>query len=415
MDRVLLTCSKGAESVVSAEAARKLGATGVRAYTGKVTCEVPAASLCRIKDLKSAERAFVLVQDGAPLILPPYKKDGYAALVRAIESLPWLEALQAWRRAMKAPAAVIDDDDDHARIPPLPPDHSSEAASIASTSSQLVRIRVTCKPPGSKNHAYQASDLAAKISSTLTSLLGWLPDAHGHLIEIMVHLSDERTFIAIYLPQGPVVARPYLLSYGLRSTTAYCLASLAGIRPGDVVLDPFCGHGTIAVEASVENPAACVLASDLDPTMVKLAVANTRHADRQTISVMQSDATHLPHRERSVDVVVTDLPFGKKHGAQQDIGALIGAFTAECVRVVRIGGRVVVMTYHEAALARAIQQTSEAGLVIRAIQTFRLGKLDASVFIVDRVQAAVSPLMKHPRDESSGEPRLSKQRRTAEE
>ena len=40
MDRVLLTCSKGAESVVSAEAARKLGATGVRAYTGKVTCEV---------------------------------------------------------------------------------------------------------------------------------------------------------------------------------------------------------------------------------------------------------------------------------------------------------------------------------------------------------------------------------------
>ena len=188
---------------------------------------------------------------------------------------------------------------------------------------------------------------------------------------------------------------------------AYCLASMAEIRPGDTVLDPFCGHGTIAVEAAVENPTAHIVAADIDPAMVTLTRANIEHSHQRNISAMQCDAAYLPLRAGSVDVLVTDLPFGKKHGVQ-DINKLIANFIAECVRVVRIGGRVVVMTYHEAALAKAIQH-SQPDLDISAIHPLRLGKLEASVFVMERV---TSLRAKHEADDSD-EPQ-PKHRYTAE-
>jgi tRNA G10 N-methylase Trm11 len=37
-----------------------------------------------------------------------------------------------------------------------------------------------------------------------------------------------------------------------------------------------------------------------------------------SLSLFKWDATRLPLRDRSVDVVVSDVPYGKRHGSKED-------------------------------------------------------------------------------------------------
>jgi len=75
------------------------------------------------------------------------------------------------------------------------------------------------------------------------------------------------------------------------------------------------------------------------------ATATTAEASRLallSVQVMRADATHLPLKAGSVDVVVMDLPFGKKHGKQK---GLCRAVVAEAARVLKpLTGRCVVFT-----------------------------------------------------------------------
>ena len=44
--------------------------------------------------------------------------------------------------------------------------------------------------------------------------------------------------------------RPYIAHITLRSTTSYLMAKLCRLTPGDYILDPMCGGGTILAEAA---------------------------------------------------------------------------------------------------------------------------------------------------------------------
>jgi DNA modification methylase len=53
-------------------------------------------------------------------------------------------------------------------------------------------------------------------------------------------------------------------------------------RPGDQILDPFCGSGTLLVESAVLGRSA--LGIDVDPVAVEVSLAKTRHLDLHRVS-----------------------------------------------------------------------------------------------------------------------------------
>ena len=64
------------------------------------------------------------------------------------------------------------------------------------------------------------------------------------------------------------------------------------------------------------------------------------------IDVAQWDATKLPLRSQCVDVVVSDLPFGKRIGSKTDNRVLYYRSLVELARVTRMKtGRAVLLTY----------------------------------------------------------------------
>src|SRR5205823_13203106 len=89
-------------------------------------------------------------------------------------------------------------------------------------------------------------------------------------------------------------------------------------RPGDLLVDPFAGTGTMLAEAV--HPGRDDLRLDIEPGWVSLARTNLALATRQGATgrarIIHADATRLPARvpaglRGTVDLVLTSAPMGK--------------------------------------------------------------------------------------------------------
>jgi SAM-dependent methyltransferase len=69
--------------------------------------------------------------------------------------------------------------------------------------------------------------------------------------------------------------RPFFRSVLVPRQRARCLVNLTGVQHGQRFLDPFCGTGSLLVEAALVGALAC--GSDIDSVMVNGSQANLRH------------------------------------------------------------------------------------------------------------------------------------------
>jgi tRNA (guanine10-N2)-dimethyltransferase len=139
---------------------------------------------------------------------------------------------------------------------------------------------------------------------------------------------------------------------------ARTLVNLAHARPGEILLDPFCGTGGILIEAELLSMHA--IGSDFDPLMVLGARRNLHSA-----SLMMADATQLPFSDNTVDTIVTDFPYGQSVCIRKtdSMDQLYEASLEEIRRVLKPGHRAVVVTHRDisaiAARVMTVLQTHD--------------------------------------------------------
>lgn len=97
--------------------------------------------------------------------------------------------------------------------------------------------------------------------------------------------------------------RPYVTSSSLPSRLARVLVNLMA-RPGDLLLDPCCGTGTIVMSAAHSGIRA--VGYDNNPRMVGATTKNLQHFGL-TADVVLGDARQISGQ---FDAVATDLPYG---------------------------------------------------------------------------------------------------------
>ncbi|HZQ81042.1 MAG TPA: hypothetical protein VFB25_03585 [Gaiellaceae bacterium] len=103
----------------------------------------------------------------------------------------------------------------------------------------------------------------------------------GPPVSLRVHLTDERTTFAARLAPAPLHRRAYRVvsrPFALHPPLAAALVRLAAPPGGATLGDPFCGTGTIAIEAKLARPDLRVVASDADPEALRATAANARTA-----------------------------------------------------------------------------------------------------------------------------------------
>ncbi|GAA5177300.1 hypothetical protein GCM10023322_01690 [Rugosimonospora acidiphila] len=162
---------------------------------------------------------------------------------------------------------------------------------------------------------------------------------------------------------------------------AAVLTRLAKIEPGQTVLDPFCGAGTLLVHAAELARPGRLLGFDLQNRWLRMAADNLRTRGASAL-LARADAAHLPVESGAVDRVMANLPFGKRVGSHRVNSALYPAALAEIARVLPGNGRAVLLTDDKRLFRETVQRTR----LIRVIKEIVLarGGLHPSAYVVTK-------------------------------
>ncbi len=108
--------------------------------------------------------------------------------------------------------------------------------------------------------------------------------------------------------------RPFFHPSAMLPKLARCMVNLARARASDVVLDPFCGTGSLLIEAEMMD--CRTVGSDVSVRMVHGTKENLRFFGMEGCDLFVADVRCLPIR--SFDCVASDPPYGRgssTHGA----------------------------------------------------------------------------------------------------
>ncbi len=106
------------------------------------------------------------------------------------------------------------------------------------------------------------------------------------------------------------------------------LVNLSGVQPGEAFLDPFCGTGSLLIEASLVD--AEPVGIDLSRKMVRGSRRNMIKYARPWLGIVRGDTRKLPVRE--VGGIATDIPYGRASSAA-------GSESVEVIRTAVGAGR----------------------------------------------------------------------------
>jgi tRNA (guanine10-N2)-dimethyltransferase len=128
-------------------------------------------------------------------------------------------------------------------------------------------------------------------------------------------LTDGRFLFGVKLaeiPPKPFVERrpkkkPFFHPSAMPAKLARCMVNLAKPKVGELVFDPFCGTGSMLIEAALIG--CRVLGFDIQRRMARGTFRNLSFFNIETEGILVADARDIPVTK--VDCVVTDPPYGR--------------------------------------------------------------------------------------------------------
>ncbi len=196
------------------------------------------------------------------------------------------------------------------------------------------------------NHEYTSLDIAREAGDAIISVVreryGLKPyvDLDYPDVIVSVDVIDNTLYIGIEL--GGDLSwhrrgyRVYEHPAALKPTIAYAMLMLSKARDGESILDPMCGGGTIPIEAAYiyeDSPLYCM---DYNKSHVIGAHLNALSAMvAQRINFIHGDARELSKYIKSVDVVVSNPPYGIRLGDPRRVRKLYRLFISELSHVLQ--------------------------------------------------------------------------------
>lgn len=286
-----------------------------------------------------------------------------------------------------------------------------------------LRYRVSCIRSHTKEYCYAREDfLRQVVDDVAPHYENWKVDLTNYDVEIVLIVLSPRS-LAVALALRPYqllgtkgfkcnelptdVSPPYLsgkITTGitrLRPTNAHLLLEIANVEKGDVVLDPCAGIGTIPLytKNGVGLGGDLSLTSATYATVVKEYIR--KFSPNPNTNVCAWDAGALPIRTASIDVVVSDLPFGKQCLSSNKLYRFLPLWFCELARVLCPGtGRVVLLCGAYGIVVDALQSINGEDYknwVVTSVFPVNIGGILAWIVMAKRTLEPPTLLLNHQR------------------
>lgn len=222
---------------------------------------------------------------------------------------------------------------------------------------------VTVNFVGSRN--FTMPELKDRLAETFAAQNpGWhySEDDGAAALNLRLFIEHETALLGLRIARNPLHRRAYKvdsLPGSLKPTVAAAMLSLAQVTKRSRLLDPFCGAGTILIEAALRG--AKVIGGDIDPDALAAARGNAHQAGAR-VTVCHWDGRHLPLGEDSVSCAVSNLPWGRQVTVDDSLERLYRRSFVEMQHMVIPSGKIVLLTTHPELTGREPEQRIEISL-----------------------------------------------------
>jgi tRNA G10 N-methylase Trm11/alkylated DNA repair dioxygenase AlkB len=233
---------------------------------------------------------------------------------------------------------------------------------------EKVHFRVSCERIGGP-HGFRAPEVEFEVGGALSEFYENIkPKMEDYDVEIRVDVIGHKVVIGTQVNVGELSRRHFARfrnGVTIKCNLAYILLRCANIRPGNLIIDPFCGSGTILLEAleTTHKRVRCI-GLDISRRSAKGARENADAAnygpDLCEIHCADARAIRKYVKNDSVDAIVTNLPWGVMTGNKNvsDLQSMYEIFLRTAWYVLKDKGRIVMFVLRGLQLTRIIRKLS---------------------------------------------------------
>ena len=243
------SCVTGFELAATYEVKRKLGIENVHEIMGRVVFDIPLSKLNQVMKLRTIDNIWVIIGAKSDFDFSLSEEESIKNISDfTLNHLLWNKGLKAWNSVFEFYENLED----------------FQAEKRPKLEDKIPKFRCTCYRTGENVHKFSSMDVAKNVGGQIQEKFQWSVKMKDFDIEVVVNIDSNQAYFGIGLTHQSLYKRN-IEHFGpttLRATICASMLELADIQPGEIVVDPMCGGGSIPIEGAVAFKNGFFLAGD---------------------------------------------------------------------------------------------------------------------------------------------------------
>ena len=252
------SCVTGFEPMAAEEVKVLLG-QNANVHRGRIVFDVPIKDVKKALKLKCVNTVWVMIGHTSDIGYPDTEDGQMSTLMDfAGNRLDWEKGLDVWRNVTEFKGSVYQDESkvEAESTPSLEnsniPDGESSPKHFKLSP---LTFRCTCYRSGT-NHKFKSTEVQQMVGGRVQEKFQWPVSCKNYDLEFTINCDVNQVYCGINLTNISLFNRT-VTHFGpctLKPPISASLVMLAQLEPGDIVLDPMCGGGTISLEGCQMGP-----------------------------------------------------------------------------------------------------------------------------------------------------------------